>query len=158
MLWVCIAFISIDGHAQTALAPYESYDQESTVELVGFYTNEKSADGEHSSGYFLHLWSISGQLVGKLTVNEGLIGTGKAEWIEGTLTGQILAFESSMDNEQVTFIGTISDKKLAGVFKWSDQTAHQKQVLKRCCSDAPIHRNYPNLKSFMAQWAQLDAD
>ncbi|MBG6111887.1 hypothetical protein IWX84_002778 [Flavobacterium sp. CG_9.10] len=51
-----------------------AFDIEKEVKTFGFYSNEKSNDGEHSKGYTLQLWKYRNTLIGKLSYNEGLIG------------------------------------------------------------------------------------
>ena len=154
-----IAFISLtlsNTYGQGTNSPYESYDSNSEIKLIGFYTNEESIDGEHSSGYFLHLWSLENQLLGKLTFNEGLIGSGANEWIIGTISGDSIELQSTVYDYDITFKGTISKTGVNGTFAWSSGKIDEQQYLKKCCEDAPIQKDYQNLSTFLVQWAELD--
>uniref|UniRef100_UPI00404AA5E8 hypothetical protein n=1 Tax=Fulvivirga sp. TaxID=1931237 RepID=UPI00404AA5E8 len=146
----------LNANGQETTSPYESFDTNSTIKLIGFYTNEESSDGEHSSGYFLHLWSLNGQLLGKLTFNEGLIGSGANEWLQGILSGDSIELQSTVYDNEITFKGIVSKTEVKGTFIWSNGKIDEQQYLKKCCEDAPIHKDYQNLSTFLEQWTELD--
>jgi hypothetical protein len=132
---------------------FSSFQQDTAVKVYGFYSNERSADGEHSSGYTLHLWRYSSSLIGALAYNEGLIGDQATNTIRAVkfnkATGD-LSFSSSLNGQAVKFQGKISSAKLTGSFTWSNRV-DKSQSLKSCCKDAPIYKNY---KSYI-EWEKM---
>ena len=136
---------------------FTSFQQDTTVKVLGFFSNERSTDGEHSLGYGLHLWQYKGTLIGTLSYNQGLIGGQVASVISNVnynkASGNI-SFGSSLDGEKVTFKGQIFPTKITGSFSWSNRV-DTNQSLKSCCKDAPIYKNYKSYKDWEKMLQQL---
>lgn len=140
-----------------SLLIFSSFQQDTTVKVYGFYSNEKSADGEHSSGYTLHLWQYNGSLIGALAYNEGLIGDQAINTISevkfNKATGD-LSFSSSLNGQAVKFQGKIFPAKINGSFTWSNRV-DKSQSLKSCCKDALIYKNYKSYNEWEKMLKQL---
>ena len=134
-----------------------SFQLDKTVKVFGFFSNEKSTDGEHSKGYTLHLWEYNSQLIGTVSFNEGLIGDQLVNVIEkvrySKSTGEI-SFSSSFDDQTIAFKGKAFKSKVTGSFTWSDRTDNN-QILNSCCKDAPIYKNYKSYQEWQKMLNQI---
>jgi hypothetical protein len=123
---------------------FSSFQQDSSVKVFGFYSNEKSLDGEHSTGYTLHLWKYKGSLIGTVSYNQGIIGDQTIEVINdvkySNANGEF-SFSSSLSGERVTFNGKVQPGKVVGTFLRGGMI-DKNQSLKSCCKDAIIYKNY----------------
>lgn len=127
-----------------------SFRQDTTVRVYGFYSNERSTDGEHSSGYTLQLWQYKSSLIGALSYNEGLIGDQATNTISDVKFNQStgnISFSSSLNGQTVSFQGKISPAKVIGSFTFRNRV-EKSQSLKSCCKDAPIYKNYKSYKDW----------
>ncbi|MCW3106176.1 MAG: hypothetical protein JWQ09_682 [Segetibacter sp.] len=121
-----------------------SFRQDKAIKVFGFYSNEKSSDGEHSKGYILNLWNYKGSFIGTMSYNEGLIGDQTTEIIRDVKynkTNGNFSFTSLIGDEKVQFAGKIFPTKVTGTFTWSKRV-DRNQSLKSCCKDAVIHKDY----------------
>jgi len=136
---------------------FSSFQQNTTVKVLGFFSNERSADGEHSSGYTLHLWQYNGNVIGTLSYNEGLIGDQVVNTINNVKFNQAngdISFGSSLGKKAVAFKGKLSPTNVTGSFTWSNRV-DKNQSLKSCCKDAPIYKNYKSYKDWEKMLQQL---
>lgn len=148
MQWVILAL---------SILVCSSFQQDTPVKVLGFFSNEKSTDGEHSSGYTLNLWQYNASLVGMLSYNEGLIGDQVVNVISNVnynKTSGDISFSSSLYGKTVLFKGKISPTKVTGSFTWSNRV-DKNQLLKSCCKDAPIYKNYKSYKDWKKMVQQL---
>ncbi|ANE52295.1 hypothetical protein [Flavisolibacter tropicus] len=136
---------------------FSAFQQDNTVKVLGFFSNERSADGEHSSGYTLRLWQYNGSLIGILSYNQGLIGDQVVNVISNITynkTNGDISFGCSLDGQAVTFKGKILPTKVTGSFTWSNRV-DKNQSLKSCCKDAEIYKNYKSYKDWEKMMRQL---
>ena len=128
------------------------------VKRFGFYSNEKSTDGEHSLGYTIQLWKYDNNIIGKIEFNEGLIGDQVGGFIENvkynSKTGNLI-FQSQLDTEKITFIGKVYKAKIIGKVIWKTKT-DKNQVLEKCCNDAEINRDFPTIKDWKSMWQKFE--
>ena len=128
------------------------------VKRFGFYSNEKSTDGEHSIGYTIRLWKYNNNIIGKIEFNEGLIGDQVGGFIQNvkynSKTGN-LTFESLLESEKITFIGKVYRAKIIGNVIWKTKT-EKNQVLAKCCNDAEINRDFPTIKEWKSMWRKFE--
>lgn len=121
-----------------------SFKQGTVVKVFGFYSNEISSDGEHSSGYSLHLWKFNERLVGLVFYNAGLIGDqakGQIKDVKFNIANGDISFTSQLNGELINFTGIVQSTKVTGTFSWSTRI-DKNQLLKSCCKDALIYKDY----------------
>lgn len=137
---------------------FTSFKPESEIKPFGFYSNEKSSDGEHSNGYTLQLWKYKNNLIGKLSYNEGQIGTQVSGFISNVKYNsekETLIFESKLDEERIVFNGKISKNKVVGTYIWPTRL-DKNQTLKMCCKDAQINTEYQTFDEWEKMWKQYE--
>ena len=137
---------------------FSNFSVNDQVKKFGFYTNEKSSDGEHSIGYTVQLWKYQNSFIGKMAYNQGLIGDQEEGFIKNVkynMTSGDLNFDSELSGEKITFIGKINDRKLVGTITRKNR-ADKNQTLTKCCSDAPINVDYPTIKAWQNMWKQFE--
>jgi hypothetical protein len=127
-----------------------------SVKPLGFYSNERSSDGEHSTGFSMHVWTSPKGPYILLSVHEGEIGDGrpyKAIDIEHNLVTGQLAFKAEYTpGKFLQFLGVIERGNVKGTFKFPSGAVSKKQILKRCCEDAPRYRAYPSFEALEKEW------
>lgn len=131
---------------------------ENEVKTFGFYSNEKSNDGEHSIGYTLQLWRYKNTLVGKVSYNEALIGDHSSGFISNVKYDpkrKTLSFDSILGKENVSFSGKIISSRISGAFTWA-RHKDQNQSLKSCCKDAEINKDYLTLSEWKKMWQKFE--
>lgn len=135
-----------------------AFNIEKEVKTFGFYSNEKSNDGEHSKGYILQLWKYKNTLIGKISYNEGLIGNQISSYVFNVKYNEekgILYFESTLDGEKIKFNGKISKSKTFGTYTWPSKI-DKNQSMKICCDDAPINIDYQTLNEWKKMWEEFE--
>jgi len=135
-----------------------AFNIEKEVKTFGFYSNEKSNDGEHSKGYTLQLWKYKNTLIGKISYNEGLIGdqiSGYISNVKYNSEKETLYFESALDGEKINFNGKISSSKTSGTYTWKSRI-DKNQYMNICCEDAQINVDYLTLKEWKEMWKEFE--
>lgn len=133
-----------------------AFNTEKAIKTFGFYSNEKSNDGEHSQGYTLQLWKYKNTIIGKISYNEGLIGDNISGYIANVkFNKEMLYFESTLNDEKIKFNGKISKTKIFGTFTWPSQV-DKDQLMKLCCNDAPINVDYATLNEWKKMWYKFE--
>ena len=136
---------------------FSSFQQNTTVKVLGFFSNESSSDGEHSSGYSVHLWHYNGSLIGTLSFNQGVIGdqvVGVIRNVNYNKASGDISFGTTLDRQPVTFKGKVFPTKISGSFTWGDKI-DKNQSLRSCCKDAEIYKNYKSYKEWENMLRQL---
>ncbi len=59
-----------------------AFTSDNELKTFGFYTNEKSTNGELPIGYTLQLWKYNNTLIGVLRYNEGSFGINTSGFID----------------------------------------------------------------------------
>jgi hypothetical protein len=136
---------------------FSSFQQDTSVKVLGFFSNERSSDGEHSVGYTLHLWQYNGSLIGILSFNQGVIGD-QAEGVISNVkynsaSGDI-SFSTTLDGQAIIFKGKVFPTRISGSFTWGDKV-DKNQSLTSCCKDAAIYKNYKTYKEWENMLRQL---
>ncbi len=136
---------------------YRKAKQHPQIKIIGIYTNEQSSDGEHSFGYTLHLYSYKQSHIGWLTLNEGLIGSGTPKPLSNIVIGAVneLEFRADYGSTEVFFNGILKSNSVEGNFFWSNGITDTLQVLRRCCQDGYVHKNYQTIEEFNKDWKSL---
>ena len=136
-----------------------SLSLQAQVKKFGFYTNERSGDGEHSFGYTFQLWKYNNTIIGKVSFTEGLIGDQVSSFISDVHYNpetNAISFVSKIDNTPLEFNGTIYKSEIRGVFKWNLKKVTKLETLKLCCKDAEINVDYKSFEDWKAMWKQFD--
>jgi hypothetical protein len=115
---------------------------DSPVKQFGSFQKVKT-DGEHASGYSVDLWKENGKLIGLIAVHRGLIGdppTGLIENVQFDPQTKKFSFTAKLTIGQfydkthedvpsqdiLKFDGTLTNKKLAGTVKMTNQLCPDK--------------------------------
>jgi hypothetical protein len=137
-----------------SLLAFTFFNTKDEVKAFGFYSNEKSNDGNHSIGYTLQLWKYKGALIGQLSYNEAEIGSnarGLITNVKYNPTSKLLSFDATLNQQKISFKGKILSAQVLGTFTWSSHKA-VRQSLKSCCKDAKINTDYPTLAKWKEMW------
>jgi len=123
---------------------------------LGFYSNEKSSDGEHSGGFTLFVWNSSKGLYILVWVHEGLIGSGsrvKAEDIVFDRSTNKLSFKAEdSSGKYFTFSGVLTKGQAKGTFSFPSGYVRKNELMKRCCEDAKKYRPYTSVLALEQDW------
>jgi hypothetical protein len=142
-----------------ALFLFFSLSLNAQVKKLGFYTNEVSKDGEHSTGYTLQLWKYNDMIIGQVSYNEGLIGDQISNFISNVQydpESKSFSFQSKLGDSLLEFVGNIYKTEVLGAFKWNSIKATKRKSLKICCEDAEINIDYKSFEDWKQMWKQFE--
>ena len=137
-------------------APPGEIQQIHSFKPFGFFSNEKSSDGEHSGGFTLHVWDSPKGLYILLWVHEGLIGDGsplRAVDVFFDPKSTRLTFRAEQSKGQfIRFSGSLTNGVAKGTFRFPSGFIANGQVMARCCDDAKKKRSYSSLEALEKDW------
>lgn len=142
---------------ETEKAPRDVLNPNQKLSVLGFYSNEESFDGEHASGYFLHLWHQRDHLAGRIARDVGAIGDQETgTFIRGSLeNGNKISFNSRLGEDPIQFSGYLQSSGIEATIHFGSGKTEE-IFLEKCCVDAPIHQSYANLDEWNAMWKSFD--
>jgi hypothetical protein len=122
----------------------------------GFYSNEKSSDGEHSGGFHLYVWDSPDGIYVLVRVHESTIGSGplrRALDLHYDPNSNALTFNAKIDpRRSLRFSGTLTKSRVIGTFWFSNGHIDNHQTLNRCCEDAARFKAYPSIDALKQEW------
>lgn len=131
--------------------------EDAPLTIIGFYSNEESFDGQHSTGYFIHLWHNCHNLIGRLSRSNGMLGE---ESIVIFDTGKLspdnsLYFEGEMEGEPFRFDGYLESSGIEGKFSWND--SEEEIYVEKCCTASPYHFNFDSKNEWLGKVGEMKA-
>ena len=124
---------------------------------LGVFSNKESADEEHWGGWEIRTWSQSNNVVGFVSLAEGLIGDEYSASFEDLqfepITGHI-SFWARLPvlNLKVNFSGTLSKERIVGTFILDNGERFPQVTLRRCCDDAPLFRRFESFEEMAKEY------